>query len=1054
MKKIALFALAMALCCAWCPAALAQTGVVTVTGSNVTDATGMNPVATGTISFAPTDCNGHGISFKVGGTGHGQASWKPVTAPITAGAFTITLADTSMTSPLNVCYQVTAVDANGNQLLGGAYTQVQPAYNTAAPNNWCVAGACNFDNYLPPTLNLPVSLAPNLGIGTVTTVGAGSPAIATVTGSNPNYVLNLSLPSGATGATGPPATFIGAYDPAHSYNVGDHVSRTVSGNTSEYVSLVGSNTGNAPETSPSDWGLAASSGGTNAQAVQGVAITSGFSMGSNPGQAVVYGPGGYTQRPFPMVAAPQMYVFGDSTSAIKANSGGGFSTAYNTYSVIVGNMISLSPPNIDGVGGSYCADVANQTFTNLQNSSTAAPLTFITVGINDSNSGSAASANQKTYYTQCLTAPAVYAAMTYNNIVSGVNTGLTISGTHATDTTFPFVKGVTLSSAGATITFTYNVGTAITDLYVVQMAYSGDTGSSTVSVDGTVQTDTITGSSSIANAPYSGASLLHLSATKTPIASRFANIAAGSHTIVFTCVAPGTNGCTFLFAASPGVQNYLRHDLPTVVIDGVIKQNGDSNSTNSAAYDTINANVAGTLISDGFANVRFTNLRNWVNSTTDMAGTMANLGQGVTVTDAAMTAGSTYGTNDVVTSASAAFTAKMVNLVTPTMLYVAGAGTSGAELDGYICGYISATQVHLCQYGGSPLYAATTVSAATAMYGTLGSVCPGSTNAGLHPNDCGYRHKVDAEMATLQPSALIPSYFGQGIIGSGPISYTGTPGQRYEFNAGGLFSTTVRNPAFCVWDNGTATEDCIELGYVNGGYALDLNSTSDVVLSPGVGYGTAMSALTNYYDFGATGTKWTKPFLTPLQSNVTPGTSAASVYGNLNTGNNFSTTNLYSGLAWFSNGSNEWDGIEHVDLSGTFGLALSTADSGHNIYFCNGRGFPSGQPSASNCGLVYGSNGLSLTKPLAAGGTPSVTGCSNASLQGGATAGSFTTTVTGSCVVVITPGTTAAHGFACSGHDITAGTTFNETSSNTTACQITGTTTSGDTVIWTVDRSF
>jgi len=42
-----------------------------------------------------------------------------------------------------------------------------------------------------------------LTIGTVQTGAPGSAASATITGAAPNFVLNLVLPRGATGPTGP-----------------------------------------------------------------------------------------------------------------------------------------------------------------------------------------------------------------------------------------------------------------------------------------------------------------------------------------------------------------------------------------------------------------------------------------------------------------------------------------------------------------------------------------------------------------------------------------------------------------------------------------------------------------------------------------------------------------------------------------------------------------------------------------------------------------------------------------------------------------------------------
>lgn len=49
----------------------------------------------------------------------------------------------------------------------------------------------------------PTGATPVLTIGDVTTGAAGSSASASITGTAPNFVLNLTIPMGATGPTGP-----------------------------------------------------------------------------------------------------------------------------------------------------------------------------------------------------------------------------------------------------------------------------------------------------------------------------------------------------------------------------------------------------------------------------------------------------------------------------------------------------------------------------------------------------------------------------------------------------------------------------------------------------------------------------------------------------------------------------------------------------------------------------------------------------------------------------------------------------------------------------------
>lgn len=63
-------------------------------------------------------------------------------------------------------------------------------------------------------------LKPKLSIGTVTTGAAGTNASASITGTTPNFTLNLTIPKGdvgATGPAGPSGTFTGPLKPTSSY---------------------------------------------------------------------------------------------------------------------------------------------------------------------------------------------------------------------------------------------------------------------------------------------------------------------------------------------------------------------------------------------------------------------------------------------------------------------------------------------------------------------------------------------------------------------------------------------------------------------------------------------------------------------------------------------------------------------------------------------------------------------------------------------------------------------------------------------------------------------
>ena len=67
------------------------------------------------------------------------------------------------------------------------------------------------------------AIKPQLSIGSVTTGAAGSNASASITGTSPNFKLNLTIPRGNTGATGatgpqgPSGTYTGPLKPTTSY---------------------------------------------------------------------------------------------------------------------------------------------------------------------------------------------------------------------------------------------------------------------------------------------------------------------------------------------------------------------------------------------------------------------------------------------------------------------------------------------------------------------------------------------------------------------------------------------------------------------------------------------------------------------------------------------------------------------------------------------------------------------------------------------------------------------------------------------------------------------
>lgn len=148
---------------AYTPASV-NAGYTYVTGTNVSDSAGY-PLASGRITFTPTDASGNLKSVKVGGGG--QVTTAGGSAQVQNGAFALYLVDVSKASPAYFCYRVTITDnATGNQVIGGQdYACLQPT-----------GASYNFDNYasssVPITQMLVNAFSGNLTLnGNLTVTG-------------------------------------------------------------------------------------------------------------------------------------------------------------------------------------------------------------------------------------------------------------------------------------------------------------------------------------------------------------------------------------------------------------------------------------------------------------------------------------------------------------------------------------------------------------------------------------------------------------------------------------------------------------------------------------------------------------------------------------------------------------------------------------------------------------------------------------------------------------------------------------------------------------------
>ena len=130
--------------------------------------------------------------------------------------------------------------------------------------------------------------------------------------------------------------------------------------------------------------------------------------------------------------------------------------------------------------------------------------------------------------------------------------------------------------------------------------------------------------------------------------------------------------------------------------------------------------------------------------------------------------------------------------------------------------------------------------------------------------------------------------------------------------------------------------------------------------------------------------------------------------------------------------------------SGTVGTGTENALVGHNAGIA--------QNISNSVQLGQGTNGANnslqfLTLPLAGTVTFTASGCTNSTLVGGATAGSYHSGTTGTCTVVVTTGLTAPNGWACFASDLTTtADTIKQTATSQTTATLAGTTASGDVI--------
>lgn len=239
------------------------------------------------------------------------------------------------------------------------------------------------------------------------------------------------------------------------------------------------------------------------------------------------------------------------------------------------------------------------------------------IGTNDANNANSGLASWHLAFLLSDYASNAWLALSSTNKVNSQSALITQAGTWATSAVFSQAPGLTSSTTGSTLTdSTAQVGPSGV-MYVWYYLYQTGGGTFTVSVDGTTQTDTISGTSSISNT--SGGDFIY--ATSYPVVglARFSGISQGSHSVVIT-VNSSSGEVGIIGLGFPPASRYQGPTAPAVVVGGVPYQQSNANATNVDAYNSLVASEVSTLDADGL-DVRFVPVQSFLDYNLDFAST-------------------------------------------------------------------------------------------------------------------------------------------------------------------------------------------------------------------------------------------------------------------------------------------------------------------------------------------------------------------------------------------------------------------------------------------------
>jgi hypothetical protein len=330
-----------------------------------------------------------------------------------------------------------------------------------------------------------------------------------------------------------------------------------------------------------------------------------------------------------------------------------------------------------------------------------------------------------------------------------------------------------MTSAGSTVSFP--ITTDGNPILIQTLAQNADTGTQTVTIDGVLATDTITGLTTLPNTLFGGTPIVQSFGTSPAPMIQHYVVAAGTHSVVFTCVTVGTAGCGFFWAANHLVATPERFNGPQELLYGVIPTQGNT-QPNVPIFNGLNNTAYLQALADGM-NVKFVDVyQDFVTNNAMYMGSTEQVFAGGTQTLVSVTAGST-----VATFATYLPSTRDVG----KEIYIEGAGAAGATFYGYIQGPDgTGNTATVCASSTTTCTApSTTVSGATAYIGWLKQVCPASQDPGLHPNKCGADELAKKGLTALQ--ATTAGLYASKAV---PRFMTGIPQL-----SGGIYNINLRN---------------------------------------------------------------------------------------------------------------------------------------------------------------------------------------------------------------------------------------------------------------------